>query len=265
MNSSEMFRLDGQIAVVTGGGQGLGKAMAIALAEAGADIVIAEIIPDRAEDVVDEIRRIGRKASVIETDVSDVQSVENMTHKAISEFSQIDILVNNVGVVYKSQVNDGDTSIPMEEVNPDNWKHVLKINITGTFNCSQSVGRCMIQRKTGKIINIASMSGVIANWGRFNNAYCTSKGAVIMFTKELATEWADKGIRVNAIAPGYMVTEGAKALKDPKVREHIEIMTPLRRLGVPDDLKGLAIFLASDASAFITGQTIVIDGGYTLW
>jgi len=260
-----MFRLDGKIAVVTGGAQGLGKAIAIALAEAGADIVIADINQVKAEKVISEIKLFGRQSSIIKTDVSDIKSVKKMVGKVISEYSKIDILVNNAGIVYKPQKKKGGASIPLEKINPTNWEDVIKVNITGVFNCCHSVAKYMIERQEGKIINIASVSGFFANWRRSNNAYCTSKGAVIMFTKEIATEWGNKGIRINAIAPGFMETSGAKALEDQELCRYIKMKTPLGRIGKPDDIKGLVVFLASDSSNFITGQTIVIDGGYSLW
>ena len=265
MSVLDLFDLHGKTAILTGAGQGLGKSMAVALAEAGADIVIADKNREKGEEAAQDIINMGSRAVFIETDVTDEKSVETLCKTVVTEFRDIDILVNNAGIVYSPQVPGGDTSIPFENVNTENWEFVLKVNLHGVFHCAQHIGKKMLEQKSGKIINIASMSGIIANWGRLNNAYCTSKGAVIMFTKELATEWGKYGIRVNAIAPGYIKTDGSKALEDPNVVKRLEDVTPLRRPGTPSDLKGSILFLASEASGFITGQTIIVDGGYTLW
>jgi NAD(P)-dependent dehydrogenase (short-subunit alcohol dehydrogenase family) len=197
--------------------------------------------------------------------VSDYKNVEKMVDSVYQEFGRIDILVNNAGVVYKP-VDSGGASIPTEDVSPDNCEHVIKVNLCGVFYCAQLVGKMMIEQGSGSIVNIASMSAFVANVGRHNNAYCTAKGGVVMFTRQLAADWAQYGIRVNAIAPGYIRTEiGAGPLEEPTLKELIPRMTPMTRAGVPEDLKGLAVFLSSDASGYLTGQTIIIDGGYTLW
>jgi NAD(P)-dependent dehydrogenase (short-subunit alcohol dehydrogenase family) len=181
------------------------------------------------------------------------------------ELGRVDILVNNAGVVYDTR-ETGTASIPLEQVSPENWEHVVRVNLNGTFYCTQHVGRIMLEQGSGTIINIASMSAFVANLGRSNNAYCASKAGVVMLTRQVAADWAEKGVRVNAIAPGYMMTElGAKPLSEPLVKKMLETMTPMRRPGVPDELKGTVVFLASDASAYLTGQTLIVDGGYTLW
>ncbi len=265
MSVLDLFKLEDRVAIVTGAGRGIGRALAYALAEAGAHVVVAELLKENGERVVEEIQNLGRRAICIQTDVSDYENVKKMVDSVYQEFDRIDILVNNAGVVYKPVGSEG-ASIPTEDVSPDNWEHVIKVNLCGVFHCAQLAGKMMIQQGSGAIVNIASISAFVANLGRHNNAYCAAKAGVVMFTRQLAADWAKYGIRVNAIAPGYIRTEiGAGPLEAPELKDLIPRMTPMTRAGVPDDLKGLTVFLASDASAYLTGQTIIIDGGYTLW
>jgi NAD(P)-dependent dehydrogenase (short-subunit alcohol dehydrogenase family) len=266
MSILDLFKLEDRVAIVTGAGRGLGRAMAHGLAEAGAHVAVAEAMEETGEKVAAEISDIGRRSLFVQTDVAHYESVRRMVESVHRELGRIDILVNNAGVVYEPQEPGGSGSIPTEDVSPENWDYVIKVDLCGVFYCSQVAGKVMIDQKKGSIVNIASMSGFIANLGRHNNAYCAAKGGVVMFTRQLAGDWAPHGIRVNAIGPGYMRTEmGAGPLEDPKIKDLIEVMTPMGRPGEPQELKGLVVFLASDASSFITGQTIVIDGGYTVW
>jgi len=266
MGVLDLFRLDDRVAIVTGGGRGLGRAMAHGLAEAGAHVVIADLMEDNARKVSAEIEGVGRRSMALKVDVSLPEDAKKMAETVRREFGRIDILVNDAGVVYKPPQEGADSSIPTEQVTPENWERVIRVNLIGTFLCSHAVGLIMIEQKRGNIVNIASMSGFVANLGRHNNAYCASKGGVVMFTKQLAGDWGDYGIRVNAIGPGYMRTEmGAGPINHPKTKDLIKVLTPLRRPGEAEELKGLVVFLASDASSFITGQTVVIDGGYTCW
>jgi len=266
MGILEMFSLEERVAVVTGGSRGLGRAMALSLAEAGADVVIWDILSDEGMRTAEDIKKLGRKSQFMLVDILDYEQIGMRAEQVYHTFGRIDILLNNAGIVYRPEEEGGSASIPLEKVSRENWDHVLKVNLNGVFYCTQQVGKIMLNQKSGSIINIASMSAFVANLGRSNNAYCASKAGVVMFTRQIAGDWAEKGIRVNAIAPGYMKTDiGAGPLNDPELKSLLEKMIPMRRPGVPDDLKGIIVFLASDASAYMTGQTLIIDGGYTLW
>jgi len=252
----DFFRLDGKNAIVTGAAQGLGKAMAQALAEAGANIVIADINLDLAEVTAREISNIGVKTRALKVDVTNPEDVNFMAKEVVSKLGSIDILVNNAGIVRHS---------PAEIMSKKDWDDVINVNLTGVFLCSQAVGRFMIEKKKGKIINIASMSGLIVNHPQPQVSYNASKAGVIMITKSLAAEWAQYNINVNAIAPGYMKTSmTAPFFEKEEYRKAWLEPTPMKRPGNPEELGGAVVYLASDASSFMTGQILVIDGGYTL-
>ncbi len=253
----ESFSLAGQVGIVTGGGQGLGKTFCRAFAEAGADIVVAEINPETGPETAAEIADLGRQSLFVPTDVSDRSSVQAMVDTALSTFGKIDFLMNNAGIVQHLEA---------EDVEPDDWRRVLDVNVTGVFFCCQAVGRHMIERRQGSIINIASMSGLIVNVPQAQASYNASKAAVIHLTKSLASEWAPYHIRVNAIAPGYMNTAMARPFfEDPAVGGVWIDAIPMKRPGEPKELAPAAIFLASPASSYMTGSTLVVDGGYTIW
>lgn len=245
------LKLDNKTAIITGGGRGLGKAMALALAEAGADIVVAARNQKEINDVASEINRMGRKGKAIPTNVAVLQDVERMVEGAISEFGKIDILLNNAGIAIVR---------PLLDATEEEWYRVLNTNLTAMFLCCKAAGRHMVKQGKGKIINISSIMAFI---GQSNFvSYSASKAAVISFTRALAVEWAKYNINVNAIAPGTFYTSfNAFALDDEKVGKILVSKIPLRRVGMPEELGPLVVYLASEASDFMTGETIFIDGG----
>lgn len=257
MNVLSMFDLKGEKAIVTGGGQGLGREMALALAEAGADVAVVQRRVEVAEQTAEEIRKLGRDSLAMKVDTSKAEDVKNMVTAAKDRFGKIDILINNAGIAHH---------VSAEELSEEDWDRMIDIDLKGVFLGSQMVGREMIKQRKGSIINIASMSGFIVNRPQPQAHYNTAKAGIVMLTKSLAMEWAKYNIRVNAIAPGYIRTPLlAQNLGPGKIGEEWVKLTPMGRLGEPFELKGLALFLASKASSFVTGTTIVIDGGYTCW
>jgi NAD(P)-dependent dehydrogenase (short-subunit alcohol dehydrogenase family) len=253
----DLFSLAGQVGIVTGGGQGLGKVFCHAFAEAGADIVVAEANPVTGQTTADEIKALGRRAIAVQTDVRNPASVNAMVSRAIAEFGKVDFLMNNAGITKWAEA---------ESMSQDDWRNVIDVNLNGLFYCCQAVGRHMIERHSGRIINIASMSGLIVNRPQPQSAYNTSKAAVIQLTKSLAAEWAPHNIRVNAICPGYMATAMAQPFfDDPQYGGVWMDLIPMQRPGKPEELAPLAVYLASEASSYMTGSAVVIDGGYTAW
>jgi NAD(P)-dependent dehydrogenase (short-subunit alcohol dehydrogenase family) len=257
VNMLEKFSLKGQVGIVTGGGQGLGKTFCQAFADVGADIVVAEINSKTGLETALELEDKGRRALFVETDVADRHSVQNMVDRSLAEYGKIDFLMNNAGITIWDDAQD---------VSFEDWHKVMKINLDGVFYCAQAVGRHMIERRQGRIINIASMSGLIVNRPQGQASYNTSKAAVIHLTRSLAVEWAPYHIRVNALAPGYMATEMAQPFfDDPHYGGIWMDAIPMKRPGQPEELGPAAVFLASEASSYVTGATLVIDGGFTLW
>ncbi len=254
-----IFGLDGKIAIVTGGSRGIGKALAEGLAAHGADIaIVVQSTVDRADVVANGIRKAGRAAFVIKADVSNEADAQRITDEVMARWGRIDILVNNAGIVIPTAT---------EDCSFDDWRRTMAVNLDGVFLMSRAVGRQMIQQKSGAIVNIGSMSGRIVNWPFHFAAYNVSKAGVHMLTKCLATEWAEHNIRVNALAPGYIMTE----LTEEVLREHPHVVNDQwakgavqNRVGSVGELVGAAIYLASDASSFTTGEIITIDGGFTL-
>jgi len=248
----DKMSLSGKIAIVTGASRGLGRAMALGLAEAGADIALVSRGMSELQKVAQEIEQLGRKALSISADVSNLKDVDAMVKKVIQEFGRIDILVNNAGTTIRMTV---------ENFTEEAWDKVTDLNLKGAFFCAQSVGKVMINQRSGKIINIASLLSVIGVPNAV--AYAATKGGISQITKCMAVEWAKYNISVNAIGPGYFRTPLTKPLQEDRERSaQILSRIPMGRWGDPDDLKGIVVFLASEASNYITGQTIYVDGGW---
>jgi len=259
---TDIFGLTGRTAIVTGGARGLGKAMARGLAEAGASVALADIDEAEASRTREVFSGNGLDCSHVRVDVTCASSVDAMIHSLLRRWDTIDILINNAGICRTATA---------EEMSLEDWDAVLSVNLTGVFLCAQRVGRQMIRQQSGNIINISSMSSLIVNHPQPQVGYNASKAGVNMITKSLASEWAKHGVRVNAIAPGYMKTDLTKPFfEDPETQSRWDTQAnwidpaPQQRVGLPEDLEGAVVFLASDASRFMTGHVLVIDGGYTI-
>lgn len=259
MNIFDRFRLDGKRALITGGSKGLGRAMAQALAEAGADLILVGREAQTLQQAVADLAATGRNIATIPADVGQPEHAERMCHQALRDHAPIDILINNVG---GRRIN-----IPTEQMPRTEWQRILDLNLTSAFTCCKLIGGAMLPRRAGRIINVASISGIIVNRGIHGRSYETAKAALVAFTKTLAVDWAPHGITVNAIAPGGFLTDPNRRwfAEMPELRTTFENMIPMGRLGEPEEIGPLAVYLASDASSYMTGATLVIDGGYTLW
>jgi NAD(P)-dependent dehydrogenase (short-subunit alcohol dehydrogenase family) len=255
MGVLQAFDLTGKVAVVTGGNAGLGEAFAHALSEAGARVVIAARNREKNEIMARSISDAGGQALAIELDVTRPEQVSRMVTDVTERFGPIDILVNNAGVCYHR---------PALEVPTDEWLEVFDVNVHGLWYCAREVGQQMVERRAGVIINIGSISAMIVNRPQMQPAYNASKAAVHQLTKSLAAEWAPYNVRVNALAPGYVKTSMAPVDR-PEFRRYWIEDTPMQRPALPAELGPSLIYLASDASRFMTGSVLVIDGGYTLW
>ncbi|MFX0101135.1 MAG: glucose 1-dehydrogenase [Candidatus Hodarchaeota archaeon] len=256
----ERFRLDGRVALVTGGGQGIGRGIAHALGEAGAAVAIVDLVKDRAEEVADELKKKGIDAIAEEADVTKQDQVQAMIDSILEKWGKLTIGVNNAGVCIWDDA---------ETLSEENWDKVMNLNLKGTFLCMQAEGRVMLKAGYGKIINTASMSGHIVNFPQHQCSYNASKAGVIHLTRSVATEWATRGVRVNSISPGYTRTKlVADLLEKPEGKEVLPIWmerTPTGKMVEVTDLQGAAVYLASAASDFMTGQDLIIDGGYCDW
>ncbi len=241
--------LKGKIAIVTGAAQGIGKVIALGLAKCGADIAVSDINEDSLTAAVKEIEALGRKAIAVKMDVSSLKDCEDMVKKTVDAFGKVDILINNAGITRDTVL------LRMKE---EQWDQVIQVNLKGTFNCTKAVIRSMFKQKSGKIINISSVTGAMGNAGQAN--YSASKAAVMGFTKSIAREYAHCGITVNAVAPGFIKTAMTDAIPE-KDRDAMISIIPAKRLGLPEDVADTVCFLASDMANYITGQVIHINGG----
>jgi NAD(P)-dependent dehydrogenase (short-subunit alcohol dehydrogenase family) len=254
----QLFDLNGRVAIVTGAGSGLGAVFAEALAEAGAAVVCVGRRFDRVKCTARRVQALGRVALPLQADVTDEVAVVGIVEQAVARFGRLDILVNNAGIAVAG---------PPEELSLADWQRVVDVNLTGVFLCAREAARAMIAAKSGgRIINIASILGAVASEPVPAAAYDATKGAVVNLTRDLAVHWAPHSILVNAIGPAYFPSEMTEPfLAMPEMRREIERRTPLGRIGRPDELKGPVVFLASDASSYVTGQTLYVDGGWTAW
>lgn len=253
----ELMNMEGRVSVITGGATGIGFRMGLGLAEAGSNVVIASRKLEACEQAAHEIEKTGSKALAVACDVTRPDQVAAMRDAVMQRFGRVDALINNAGRAWVAPPED----LPLER-----WQQVFDLNVTGPFLCSQALGRDMIKAKRGKIINIASVAGLVGrNPQAYNSiAYGASKGALVNFTRDLAVKWAQHNIQVNCICPGFFVTPLNQKLYE-KNKDMIDREIPLGQPGGPDDLKGVALLLASDASNFMTGAIIPVDGGSVAW
>ncbi len=243
------MRLQAKVALVTGGAQGIGRQICISFAREGADIVVGDVNLEQAMKTRQEIEALGRNAEAVKLDVTNYSEVQNTVNKILDKFKKIDILINNAGITRDNLI----LKMSVEE-----WEAVIRVNLTGTFYCTKAVSRVMLKQRAGKIINIASIIGLIGNLGQAN--YSASKAGIIALTKTTARELASRNINVNAVAPGFIQTQMTESLpEDIKARMLTRI--PMARFGNPEDVASVCLFLASGESDYVTGQTIVVDGG----
>jgi gluconate 5-dehydrogenase len=251
----DMFKLDGKIAVVTGGAGGIGEALAMGLGIHGATVVVSSRNQEAIEKVAKQITEAsGNEAIAIASDVTDEGSMQNMVDQVMKKYGKIDILVNAMGMNVKRDAFE----YPMED-----WDKLFAVNVKGTMIACKIVGKVMREQKTGAIVNLSSVRGIRGYTGG-NTGYCATKGAVELITKALALEWAPHNIRVNALGPALVITPGTKHIaEDPELAKKYASAVPLGRIGMPEDMAGAVNFLVSDAASFVTGQTIYVDGGLT--
>ena len=254
MNAVELFNLTGRKALVTGARRGIGRVLAISLAQSGCDIAILEKNMKDAHNVAEEINKLGKRALAIKVDVTKKADIEKAFTAAAKQLGGLDIVINNAGVCIHEAA---------EDTPEEHYDFVVDTDMKGVFFCCQAAAALMKPQKKGSIINIASMSGSIANYPQKQAHYNAAKAGVILLTKCLAVEWVDYGIRVNSISPGYTRTEMTVKLSAPEMIVQWESMIPMRRMAEPQELAGAVIYLASDASSYTTGSDIIVDGGYT--
>jgi NAD(P)-dependent dehydrogenase (short-subunit alcohol dehydrogenase family) len=253
MDASQIFQLVGKTAIVTGASRGIGEAIAKGFAKAGADLILVSRNLSALERVAKEIEGTGRKALPMAADIGNPEDIQKTVGGALKIFPRIDILVNNAGIspVLKKA----------EEMDLKDWEQIVRVNLTGTFLFCQAVGRAMIQQGGGKIINMATVGAVVGFPRQIG--YCATKGGILQLTKVLAIEWTRYNIQVNAIGPAYLETELTKGMRESKIiSENLLRRTPMGRFGKPEEIVGAALYLASDASSYVTGQTLFVDGGW---
>jgi NAD(P)-dependent dehydrogenase (short-subunit alcohol dehydrogenase family) len=254
----EKFRLDGKVAVVTGGAKGIGFATADALSEAGATVVIADMDGAGAAKAAEALKAKGRKTDHIQMDVTDARAVEKAQAEIEKRHGKVDVLVNNAGIAI--------SFVPAEKMDDATWHKVIDVNLNGVFYCCRAFGKAMLERKSGAIVNVGSMSADIVNYPQEQVNYNASKAGVHHLTRSLAAEWAPRGVRVNAVAPTYIETDLTREVAlDPEIRKHWIGGTPMDRMGQPPEIASVILFLASDAASLMTGSIVTADGGYTCW
>lgn len=259
MSVLDRFRLDGRTAFITGASRGLGRAMAQALAEAGADLILVGRDAAALDTARAELATLGRRVDIVPGDVGTAAGAEAACESVLKLSRPVDVLVNNVG--------GRRVDLPTEDMPLAEWQKYFDLNLTGALVCCQKIGKGMLDRRRGSVINITSIAGSVAIKGIRGRHYETAKAALTGLTKALAADWADRGVRVNAIAPGGFLTDANRRWfgERPEFQETFEVQVPMGRLGEPAELGPAAVFLASDASSYVTGATLVVDGGFTLW
>ena len=253
MSTMDRFSLEGRVAVVTGGTRGLGEGFAAALADAGASVLLVGRDKERGQVVAQAMRERGLAADFLAADVTVPDDVTRMLEVVLDRFGRVDVLVNNAGACVHA---------PALEVTDEDWRHVMDVNLDAVWQCARTFGRHFVDQRSGVVVNIGSMSGFVVNRPQWQPAYNASKAAVHHLTRSLAAEWGPYGVRVNALAPGYIKTD-MSPVDEPRFRRHWIEDAPLERYGTVEELAPAIVFLASDASSFVTGSVLVADGGYT--